>query len=393
MLLNLVIPCLQSADGLMNSAILPGDPAPLTAALAAEIARWGPITFARYMEQALYHPGWGYYATLAGRTGRSGDFFTSVSVGSVFGRLLGAWIAAVFDACGQPLEFVVVEQGAAQGDLAHDILSGLERDHPQIFPAVRYVCVEPLPLLQETQKTRLAAFAGKVSWRTRLSELGRTTGCFVSNELVDAFPVHLVKRTGDGWVERAVTYEDEAFRYCDVLCTELDLSPLPADPPDGYETELNPSAAAWVGEVALHLERGAVLTIDYGFSRSDFYADHRRTGTLRAFHDHRRYDDPLSFAPGSCDITSHVEFTGLAEAAQASGLTLGGFADQHHFLIALFKELLAQTGDEGCLTPAERRGFATLMHPEMMGSQFKAITFTQGIELPPWFVSIARLPL
>ncbi len=345
------------------------------------------------MERALYHPRWGYYATRAERTGRSGDFYTSVSVGSIFGRLLGVWVAAVFGQCGKPSSFTLVEQGAAQGHLAHDLLSSLSRDFPEVFGAAKYVCVEPLETLRNAQRARLSAFAGKVEWVTQLAELGRITGCFLSNELLDAFPVRLVKRIQNAWKERRITYQDGAFRYAEGEAAELDLTPLPADRPEGYSTELNPAATAWIREVAAHLESGAVLTIDYGFSRADYYAERRRTGTLRAFRRHRRFDDPLALAPGTCDITTDVDFTTLAEAAGPAGLELAGFADQHHFLIALFRNLLARTGDEGCLSAAERRGFATLIHPEMMGSQFKAILFTRAIEPPILCRSLGRWPL
>ncbi len=353
--------------------------------LASEIEATGPVTFSRYMEQALYHPRYGYYASGAERTGRKGDFYTSVSVGPVFGRLLAVWVADVFGRCGRPAEFAVVEQGAAQGHLAHDILHALARDFPEVFAACRYVVVEPLSLLATAQQETLAEFSDKTTWVSGLSELGKIVGCFLSNELLDAFPVHLVRRTSTGWLERYVGFRAGAFVYEDRPGTALDLTPLPAALPAGYLTELRPAAPAWMREVAAHLEHGAVLTIDYGFPRVELYAPHRITGTLRAFQRHRRFDDPLVVPPGTCDITAHVDFTALAEAAAAGGLAADPLTDQHHFLVALFRRLLAQTGDEACLSAAERRQFATLMHPESMGTQFKCIAFTRDLAPSPLF--------
>jgi len=361
--------------------------------LREEIGREGPITFARYMELALYHPIHGYYATTVERTGRSGDFYTSVSVGPVFGRLLGVWLADIFEAMGRPTDFTVVEQGAAQGHLAADVLAGLARDFPALFERISYVIVEPLPLLEKTQRQTLSVHAGRLCWVSRLQDLAPIVGCFISNELVDAFPIHKVCRTPEGWAEQRVTTTGERFVFIDTPAEGLELSTLPQNAPEGFTTELNPSACHWIKTIASLLLRGAVLTIDYGLSREELHAPHRASGTLRAYRRHQRYDDPLRAQPGTCDITAHVDFTSLAETAAECGLETAAFCDQHHLLVQLFQALLEHTKDEACLSPAERRGFTTLMHPETMGTQFKAIAFTRGIPPLQILSAIRRLPL
>lgn len=361
--------------------------------LREEIGREGPVTFARYMELALYHPVHGYYATTAERTGRSGDFYTSVSVGPVFGRLLAVWLADLFETMEHPPVFTVAEQGSAQGHLAADIMDGLRRDFPAVFERTCYVIVEPLPLLEKTQRQTLSAHADRVRWVSHVQDLEPIAGCFLSNELVDAFPVHKVRRTSGGWVEQRVTTAGDGFAYIDAPTEGLDLSALPEDAPEGYSTELNPAARLWMNAVASRLHRGALLTIDYGFPREELYAPHRSTGTLRGFQQHRRIDEPLEAEPGTCDITAHVDFTALAEEAEHHGLELAAFCDQHHLLVQLLQRLVEHTHSEACLSPAERRGFATLMHPESMGTQFKAIAFTRGITGPSILGPIRRLPL
>lgn len=361
--------------------------------LREEIAREHSISFARYMELALYHSDHGYYATAADRTGREGDFYTSVSVGPVFGRLLAVWLADLFEAMKRPAPFTVVEQGAAQGQLAADIFAGLQRDCPGLLEGMRYTIVEPLALLEKAQRQTLSGSESKVRWVASLRDLEPIDGCFISNELVDAFPVHLVRRRPRGWTEQRVTTAGQGFAFTDGPADALDLSELPGQLPEGYTAELHPAARHWMREISARLHSGAVLAIDYGFSAEELYAPSRVDGTWRAFQRHRRVEDPLEAAPGTCDLTAHVNFSALAATAKVEGLNLGGFCDQHHLLVHLFQQLLDRTGDEACLSTAERRGFATLMHPESMGAQFKAIAFTRGIATAPAFRGIRQLPL
>jgi SAM-dependent MidA family methyltransferase len=188
----------------------------------------------------------------------------------------------------------------------------------------------------------------------------------------------LVRKVRDGWRERRVDFQNGRFTWNDApLSDSAQVATLPQDLSDGYTTELNLPAGPWIAEVAAKLQRGWVLAIDYGFPHAEYYRPERTGGTLSAYANHQRVEDPLS-SPGEIDLTAHVDFTALAEAARGAGLEVAGFTDQHHFMVGLAR---LHFRDAGELTPAlekEHRAFKTLMHPNLMGSAFKAICFTKA---------------
>lgn len=349
--------------------------------IRSEIAASGAMPFRRFMELALYHPSLGYYASGRARLGRNGDFFTNVSVGPLFGRLLSRQFAEIWRCMGSPAEFSILEQGAHEGELAGDVLGGLRDFSPECFAASTYRIVEPFPVLAERQKQRLGAFCGKVNWVTLIEELGGASGVYFCNELPDAFPVHPIVWTGTEWRERYVVEQDGLFVFQDGALSSGDLAeacagiPLPL--PDGYVTEVNLAARRWIAEVGTSLRSGFLLVVDYGWTREEFYAPGRSSGTLSAYANHRREPDPLA-RPGELDLTAHVEFSSLVEAGAAAGLRLVGLTDQHHFMVGLGAEYFADGANA-----AERRAFQTLMHPEMMGLAFKVAVFAKGIEPLP----------
>ncbi|MDQ2659059.1 MAG: SAM-dependent methyltransferase, partial [Verrucomicrobiota bacterium] len=291
--------------------------------LRATIRTRGPVTFAWFMEQALYHPTHGYYSSGRCSIGRRGDYYTSVSVGPVFGRLLAAQFAEMWTSLERCDDFTIVEQGAHDGALARDILEAARQQHPEFFAALRYEIVEPFPLLQARQRETLASLRGKIRWHSALADLPQFRGVHFSNELIDALPVHLVKWDGAQWQERHVANTDDGFAFVDLELSDPALAeclaridgPLPA----GYETEINLQALAWIGEVSDKLTQGFILTVDYGFSRDEFFSPHRTTGTVRAFAQHQVIPSPLERV-GAADITTHVEWTSLAERAEANGM-------------------------------------------------------------------------
>lgn len=346
--------------------------------LRDEIARRGPIPFRDFMERALYDPEHGYYASGRARIGRSGDFFTNVSVGPLFGAML----ARQFEEMWQPLDcpdaFTIVEQGAHDGQLAFDVLSGLHLASPVLHERCEYVIVEPAPRSRAAQREKIDGFHGtRVRWVASIAELPRFAGVHISNELIDAFPVHLVKWNGTEWVERHVTWQDGRFAFVDGVLSDARLnerlSTLPPLPP-GYITEINLAACEWIEALAQKLERGYVLAIDYGFPRDEYFRAHRVNGTLSACAAHCRDSNPLA-RPGEIDLTAHVEFTTLAEAAERAGLKLEGFTDQHHFMVGLSRLHFG----EAETSAADLRAFKTLMHPELMGRSFRAICFSHGV--------------
>jgi SAM-dependent MidA family methyltransferase len=354
------------------------DPAnPLAESIRGEIARRGPIPFAEFMERALYDPAHGYYGSGWARLGRGGDFFTNVSVGPLFGHLLARQFVEMWVRLGQPGDFAIVEQGAHHGDFASDVLNALRETAPECFAATTYWLVEPLAGLRAAQQEKLAPAGDRVRWAASLAELPPFAGVHFSNELLDAFPVHLVVCRGDHWLERAVDFQDDRFVFVDApLSTEAlreSLARLPAVP-TGYQTEVNLSAPAWIADVASRLERGFVLTIDYGYPRDEYYRPERSSGTLSAYAGHQRESDPLA-RPREIDLTAHVEFTSVAEAALAAGLELAGFTDQHHFIVGLGE--LHFSGDAA--SPKEIRAFKTLMHPNLMGRSFRALCLAKAV--------------
>jgi SAM-dependent MidA family methyltransferase len=348
----------------------PGNP-DLAAFIRNTIRREGPVRFDWFMEQALYHPQFGYYSSGRAQIGRKGDYFTNVSVGPLFGRMLAAQFVEMWELMGRPDDFTILEQGAHHGEFASDVLTAM-RDFPG---ALRYCIIEPFPILRERQEQTLSGFAGKVSWRKTLSDLEPSRGVHFSNELLDSMPVRLITREAGGeWQEKFVDESGENFAFVtkpipdEALRSHLEKLPLTENA--AYETEVNLQAIDWTRAVAQKLSRGFVLAVDYGYPRAEFYAAERTTGTLQAFARHRTVSSPLTDA-GHVDITAHVDWTSVAESAQQSGLDLLGFTDQHHFLTGL---LATYSPDEN-----ERRALQTLLHPEFLGTRFQYLCLSKNV--------------
>ena len=350
--------------------------------IGSQIRSGGPVTFRWFMEQALYHPEHGYYASGVAAPGKEGDFFTSVSVGPVFGKLLGIQFREMWERMGRPGRFTIVEQGANNGDFARDVLGALQADAADFAGAVEYVIVEPFPVLRKRQQEKLTAFP-QVEWRGGLEELEPFQGVHFSNELADAMPVHLVRFAGGEWKERFVDWRDDGFEWMDgpVSSEKLrrHLEKLPANPGENYITEINLDALEWMEALSPRLSAGYVLIADYGYPRTVYYESGRNTGTLACYFKHQRGDDPLQNT-GLADITAHVEFTSLAESAEAHGLRVAGFADQHHFMVGLGKEAFPDTGEAPDADKQKLlRAFSTLMHPNLMGMHFKFLALEKNV--------------
>ena len=349
-----------------------------------QIQRYGPITFARFMSLALYHPQLGYYSSGRCSIGRGGDYFTNVSVGFLFGMLLARQFAEIWETLGRPDDFVIVEQGAHQGEFAADVLDALRARHPEFFTRVLYRIVEPFPILRERQEERLQKFGTRVQWVADLDEMPPFVGVHFSNELLDAMPVHLLVAADNGaereWQARLVDFNESGFVFItrpisdSKLCQRL--TTLPAPPAEDYETEINLAALDWIETLSRKLERGVVLIADYGLPRDQFYAPDRISGTLQAYAKHRAL--PTCFENiGECDLSAHVEWTSLAERAAEFGLTIVGFADQHHFLTGLLSTYpeLASAATE------KSRALQTLIHPELLGTKFQFLGLAKNF--PP----------
>jgi len=350
------------------------------------IGRQGPVTFAWFMEQALYHPEHGYYSSGRCAIGRRGDYFTNVSVGPLFGRLLAAQFAEMWESLGRPDDFVTVEQGAHHGDFARDVLEAVRKHVPDFFAALRYRIIEPFPILRERQEQALQDFERKIAWETSPTELEPFCGVHFSNELLDAMPVHLIRHTDDSeWQELHVQEADGAFALVakpianEKLRQHLAKIPQPMVAP--YETEINLAALDWIEQVSQKLTRGYVLAVDYGYSREKFYTPDRAAGTLQCYAEHRAAASPLEQI-GQFDISAHVDWTSIVERAEECDFTLAGFTDQHHFITGVISRLWPG-GNSGETDPRTRRALQTLLHPELLGTAFQFLALAKNSGAQP----------
>ncbi|MFT3666816.1 class I SAM-dependent methyltransferase [Piscinibacter sp.] len=332
-------------------------------------AAGGRIGFDRFMALALYTPGLGYYSRESRKFGalpESGsDFVTAPELSPLFGRALARQVAQALDAAGSA---EVWEFGAGSGALAGQLLAALgER-------VARYTIVDLSGSLRARQRERLAAHAGKVRWIDTLPE--RIVGVIVGNEVLDAMPVQLLRFDGQQWFERGVALDPadgERFAWADAP-TAL-RPPVQADFVPGTVTEIHPQARAFVATLAGKLERGAAFFIDYGFPEAEYWHPQRLGGTLMCHRAHRSDGDPLADV-GEKDITAHVDFTGIALAAQDAGLAVIGYTSQARFL--------ANCGILELLQDADVRGIANaqkLLTEHEMGELFKVIGLAKGIEI------------
>ena len=342
------------------------------------------------MQQALYHPKDGYYSSGRCAIGRRGDYFTNVSVGPLFGRLLAAQFAEIWERLGKIDKFVLVEQGAHHGEFARDVLETARHRWPDFFATVRYRIIEPFPVLQDRQLQTLAGFEDKIEWRDSIDALDPFMGLHFSNELLDAMPVHLiVSQCGSGlsaptecaWLEKFVTLDGEMFGFVDQPITDQTLrdhlQKLPVRPED-YQTEVNLTALDWIDDLSRKLDRGYVLTIDYGHPRDEFFAPHRSAGTLQVRAQHRLLQSPFDEI-GHADITAHVEWTSIVERAEACGFEVKGFTDQHHFITGIISELGHDIAQDDADAKA-KRALQTLLHPEMLGRNFQILALGKNVD-------------
>ncbi len=332
-----------------------GNPA-LIQVVRDEIKNRGPISFDWFMEQALYHPEHGYYSSGRGAIGRKGDYFTNVSVGPLFGQLMLAQFAEIWERLGKINDFVIVEQGAHNGQFARDVLQAAQERTPEFLQALRYRIIEPFPILRERQSQMVEPFRDKVEWRNSSEPF---SGVHFSNELLDAMPVRLI----DAGVEKLVDVQDDKFVF-----VERPLS----------STAFNDAVLDWVDGVAANLHQGYVIAIDYGHSGDEF------SGNVQVRARHRHLDSPFEQI-GHADITMHVDWGSVARRADANGLCVAGFADQHHFLtgiIATWPELLQSRSVNSVDADSRRskRAIQTLLHPEMLGRAFQVLALARNVD-------------
>jgi SAM-dependent MidA family methyltransferase len=327
------------------------------------------ISFARYMELALYEPGLGYYAAGARKLGAGGDFVTAPELSPLFGRTLARQIRELLRPGDAVLEF-----GAGSGALARAVLQDL---------SVPYFILETSSELKDRQKETLGS---SVQWIDRLPEHFR--GVMIANEVVDAMPVHALAWTREGVKERGVCANEGQLAWNDrpaggaVLAAAKEIRA--EIPPSGrYESELALFARAWMRSLGRFLERGTILVIDYGFPAREYFHPQRSMGTLACHYRHHVHGDPF-YLPGLQDITAHVDFSALARAATDAGLEVLGYANQAQFLVNCgITEVLAgeNPADPKRYFPAASAA-QKLLSPAEMGELFKVLAVGRGIEAP-----------
>jgi len=342
------------------------------------VAEGGAMPFVRFMELALYCPKLGYYETKRDTVGRRGDFYTSVSVGSLFGELLAFQFAEWLEEINVTSGLKIVEAGAHDGQLAWDILTWLQSNRPGVFEKIEYCILEPSAHRREWQRDTLECFAGRIRWLTRLDATS-VTGIIFSNELLDAFPV---RRLGwnakrKKWFEWGVAVDGQKFVWTKMELAGDHVPPMDVAPslldvlPDDFTTEASPAAAAWWRLAADALARGKLIMADYGLDSEDFFVPSRTNGTLRAYYRHHFADDLLGNA-GEQDLTAHVNFSEIRKAGEAAGLASEFNSTQSKFLTGILEKTVKDK-TFGEWTSARGRQFQTLTHPEHLGRAFRVL--------------------
>jgi SAM-dependent MidA family methyltransferase len=347
-----------------------------------EIRLRGPICFARFMELALYAPGLGYYERRR-EIGRGGDFFTSVSVGPLFGQLLAFQFAQWMDADGPADNLRFIEAGPHNGMLAADILGWTSRHRPDLFARLEYLLLDASPERRAWQEETLRSWLPKVKWAPDIASLGEheTTGIIFCNEFLDALPVHRLAWSAarQRWQEARVAVQGAAFAW-EWHSPAAELTGLLPQPvaelarvlPDGYMVEVCPAATAWWRAAASSLRRGKLLAIDYGLTSGEQFQPGRAQGTLRAFA-RRHASADLLRQPGEQDLTAHVNFSALMEAGRTAGLRTEGLARQSKFLTEIFARTRVAPDSFAPWDEKKTRQFQTLAHPEHLGDKFQVL--------------------
>ena len=350
-----------------------------------KVRGFGPITFKDFMEIALYHEKYGYYSRSYVPIGKKGDFITSPHTHCLYGALHARQIEEFWEILGRINTFTVIEMGAGAGYLAKDILSYLS--NREIFKSINYIIVEHKAETASYQQDLLKPFINKISWVSKLSDLDSIKGCIISNELLDAFPVHLIQKEDSGFREIYLDFREDGS-YMEVLA---DLSTphlveyaeaLPSDIPKGYRTEANLAIKKWISELAVIISKGFVVTIDYGYTRKEYFHPGRNRGTLLAYMNHS-VNEELYERAGEQDLTAHVNFSDLHRWGKEVGFFTLGYAPQWAFLAGLdFEEtFLELSGGKVDPFSPELAGVKMLLLPQGMGESHKVMVQAKGVSL------------
>ncbi|CAA9573443.1 MAG: SAM-dependent methyltransferase, MidA [uncultured Thermomicrobiales bacterium] len=386
-----------------------GDPALVEAVTEAIASAGGRITFARFMDLALYHPEHGYYLAAERRPGRGGDFLTAPEASPLFGLALARQVAECWERLGRPEPFVVREYGAGVGGLAYDIIAGLSDEAPAAAAVLRYRLVEPNRRRVEQALAAMAevglgdivsaeAVPGTPSEGVPGGDLEPIVGVALANEVADALPVHRLVVRGGAFRERYVVRRDgpggARFGEEEGEPSSPELGPALWDRlaaegvilAEGDRVDTSPASADWFAAVGRGLARGFAIVLDYGYAAAELYRDHRLQGTVRAHLAHTVNDEPL-LRVGRQDLTAHVDFTALQRAGETVGLRAAGLTTQGAFLTGLgLGDFLVRMQADPSTTPAEyyaaQAAVLRLIDPGGMG-RFRVLIMGRDVPLGP----------
>lgn len=335
------------------------------------------------MEMALYEHELGYYTSQKTRIGRSGDFYTSSHLHPAFGMMIGKQIEDMWKIMDRPSAFQIVEMGSGAGYLCKDILDYLK--NRELFNSLNYTIVELNPAMKTSQQNLLTDFSDRVSWASSIRELNNIKGCILSNELLDAFPVHIIEMNDE--IEEIFVSTNNG------KLTEIKGTPSTSGIADyikefsielekGHRTEINLEIKKWLNEIDSALTEGFILTIDYGYSSADYYSEDRNRGTLLCYHKHQMTEDPYQNT-GEQDITSHVNFSSVKKWGDDFGIKTIGFCRQGTFLVSLgIDEVIAEIHKNSADYPFEVARIKKLILPGTMGETHKVIIQYKGSRNP-----------
>jgi len=348
----------------------------------------GPISFEAFMDMCLYYPDYGYYMKNSTKIGKAGDFYTSPHLHPLFGVMLAKQVQEMWEIMDKPDDFNIVEMGAGMGYLAKDMLEYLKvsgvrcqvsRKEKEVFKHLKYTIIELNPAIKSKQQELLADFKDKVNWISHLDELTSVKGCFLSNELLDAFPIRLVEMedelkeifvslNGNDLIEIKMPSSIEVKNYFKEFCIEL---------PYGYRTEVNLRAKDWLRAVSNKLSEGFILTIDYGYSAKDYYSEDRDRGTLLCYFRHRINENPYENI-GEQDITAHVNFSSLKKWAEELHVKSIGFCSQGTYLVSLGIDEAINEIYGHSPVPLETAKIKGLVFPHGMGESHRVMIHYKG---------------
>lgn len=359
---------------------------PLQQKIIEKIKTEGPITFKNFMEMALYEPELGYYTSQNTKIGRAGDFYTSSHLHPIFSMMLGKQIEEMWKIMEKPSGFQIVEMGSGAGYLCKDMLDyykgvggqGLERE---IIKNLQYIIMELNPAMREQQKKLLVDYSDKIRWVASLKELNNIRGCILSNELLDAFPVHIIEMedeikevfvSADGEALKEIKIKPGTSRISDYL------KEFSVELPKRYRTEINLDIRKWLNEANNALREGFILTIDYGYPVWDYYSEDRNRGTLLCYHKHQATEDPYQNI-GEQDITAHVNFSSVKKWGEELGIKTIGFCQQGTFLMSLgIDEAIAEIHKNSPDYLFEVARIKKLILPGTMGETHKVMIQYKG---------------